>query len=164
MKQPKHAKPVRPKRRGPSGTLVPRPVVHHSNFLHAHTPVDLQHVKDIFDQDPTDDVATSMSTNSYHFSASEDLDHQLDPYPLPPTLAAPHPKSTRKRPPVDDLERRGGDTSESGHIKRLKKGKGPLTSSIDTVLNSTGPVLAPSTSSRLLPPATQSMVTIPLVM
>ena len=147
------AKPVCRKRKGHSKSV---PVIHDPNTAIAHTPLDLQPIKELFNQDTADDTATNISTNHHHFLASEDLNYQLDVNLLPLTPTLPHPK-TRKRP-AHVLGKQNG----ASHPKRLKTSDGLLPSDIDIVSSGESSILALSTPLRSIPLATQSMVSVPL--
>lgn len=133
-------------------------MVHHPNTAITHIPLDLEPIKEAFNEDTADDPVTNISTNRHPFSASGDLDYPMDIIMLPPTPTLPHPKN-RKRP----AHVLGKQTSAS-HPKRLKGNEGPLPSDIDIDIISSGEssALTLSTPLRSLPLATQPIVSISL--
>ena len=146
-KQNRRTKPPHRKQKGITSALVSVPVVHASK---THVPVDLKPIKELFDEDPTDNMVITMA----HSSVSEDVDYLLDADPFA------HPKSARKRP-AHALEEQGGGASESRYTKRIKRSKGPLPSGIDIASSDASPMFTPLTVSTSLRPATQSMVSVP---
>ena len=143
------AKPPHRKRKGITSALVPVPVIHASK-TRVPKNVDLQLIKDLFDEDATGGMVTSMT----HLSTSEDVDYLLDADPFV------HPKSAGKRP-AHVLEEQGGDAWAPGYTKRFKRSKGPLPSGIVIASGGATPMLTPLTYSTSLRPATQSMVSLP---
>lgn len=67
---PKRTKPVHRKRKDLSTTV---PIIPPPNALVAHTPLDLQPFKDLFNPNSTAGDAVSVSPNGHHFSATRDV-------------------------------------------------------------------------------------------
>jgi hypothetical protein len=119
----------------------------------AHTPLDLQPIEEVFNEDAANVMVTSTSTNDRPLLDSGDLDYELDINLLPSTPTFPHPKSRKRAGRV-----LGGQNGPL-HPKRLKKSEGLLPSDIDIVSNGESSL---STPLRSLPPATHPMVSVPL--
>ena len=78
---------VHQKQKGPSKS------VHHPKATITHEPLDLQPIKEVFNENTTDDMVTNVPMS--HFSAPKDFDHQLDFDPLPLLLPCLVQKSRR---------------------------------------------------------------------
>ena len=102
-KQNVRTKPPHRKQKGTPSALISVPMIHTSS---AHVLLNLQPVKDLFDQDATGHMVTPMT----HLSASEDVNDLLDTDPFT------HPKSAHKRP-AQALGEQGGGGSKSRYIK-----------------------------------------------
>ena len=138
---PARTKPVRRKRRGITSAVTPVPVIPYLDSSRVHIPTDLQLTRDLFNQDTADDVVPD----------------ELDANTLPPSPALSYRKNARKRP-AHSPEKRDG-TSEFRRSKRFKGGEGSLPSDTDVTSSGVSPILSLPTSR--LPPATQSMVSVP---
>lgn len=136
-------KPIHRKRRGITSALIPVPVVPRLGASSVHTPLDLQLTRDLFNEDATKDAASD--------------EHQLDANPPPPIPASSHRRNARRRP-VRSPGKQGG-TSEFQRAKRFKGGEGLLPSDTDVMSSGVSPMH--SLPTPLLPPATQSMVSVP---
>lgn len=147
-------KPVRRKQKANSRSI------RHPNAAITRTPLDLQRIAEVFNEETADDPITDISAHHHPLSASEDLNYPLDIATLPLTPTLPRPKN-RKRP-AHVLGKQGG----AMHPKRLKRNEGLLPSDLDIDVISSGesPVLSLSTPLRSLPLVTQPiMVSAPLM-
>lgn len=152
----KCTKPIHQKWKGHSTTVF---VIPSPNTLIVHMPVDLQPIKDLFNPDAPDDMV-STSANGHHYSASEDLNFQLDTILQPPTPVLCPPMGAQKGS-AHVLGKCGAVPLESGPTKQVRRGTGLQYSDTDILLSGTSPELAPSTLLGPLPPATQLMVSVP---
>ena len=146
----KRTKTIHRKQKG-----LPAAVIPHPNTFVDHTPLSLQPFDNVFHPDTTDD-AFSVSAKGRHFSASEDIDYQLDADLLPLSMALPPPRSAHKGSARALGKHRAG-TLEPSPTKRFKS-DGQLHPDMSS---GASPMLGPSTMLGSLPPAAQPMVSVP---